>query len=142
MPVLGCDHLRELDDGGDAQATVSQRVDDLGEALDELRGGLAVMGGALREAELAVQEVEERGVPELDPDAVAVEVRECDEKVDEGPVLEREEVGKTLRERACVFHDASVSRVLDRSGNARSRLVARRSGKGAATPRTRPHAKR
>src|SRR5512138_941176 len=118
MPVLGCDHLRELDDGGDAQATVSQGIDDLGEALDELRGGLAVVGGALREAELAVQEVEERGVPELDPDAVAVEVRERDEKVAEGEALAAKQVLETKGEVACSFHGRSIARDFEASVDA------------------------
>ena len=59
--------LRELDDARQAQAAVAQRLDDLGELLDQLRRGLPVERGALGETELAVEEVEERGVAELEP---------------------------------------------------------------------------
>ncbi len=60
-PVLGRQDLREFDDARETEAPVAKRLDDLRELLDELGRGLAVVGGALREPELPVQEVEQRG---------------------------------------------------------------------------------
>jgi hypothetical protein len=41
----------KLDDARDAEPAVAERLDDLGSALHEVRGDLAVLGRALREPE-------------------------------------------------------------------------------------------
>jgi hypothetical protein len=60
VPVLRSDVLRQLDDRGEAEPTVPERLDDFRELLEKLGGGLAVVGGAGRQAEIAGQEREER----------------------------------------------------------------------------------
>src|SRR5207253_6801541 len=55
LPVLRRQHLRERNDARDAQPAVAERLDDLRKSPHELRRGLAVVRGALREPELAVQ---------------------------------------------------------------------------------------
>ena len=65
--ILRRDDPRQLDDARQAQAPVAKGLDDSGEPLDELRRRLAVVRRALRQSELAVQEVEERGVPQRSP---------------------------------------------------------------------------
>jgi hypothetical protein len=67
-----------VDDARDAELARAERLHDLGELLHQLGGGLPVVSGALREAELAVEEVEERGVAEVEPQPLPVEVRERD----------------------------------------------------------------
>src|SRR6266508_573277 len=101
---------------------VAQRVDDLRESLDELRGGLPVERRPAREPELPVQEVEERGVPELDPEPLAVEVGEGDEKFGERCALAMEELGEAGGEIACGGHDASIARDFGGSPGARIRV--------------------
>jgi hypothetical protein len=65
--VLGRDDLRELDDGGEAEAPGPEPRFDLGEPPDQLRRGLPVLGGPGGEAELAAQEGEEARVAEVAP---------------------------------------------------------------------------
>jgi hypothetical protein len=47
-PVLRRDALRELDEAGQVQPPVPERLDDLRVSLNEVGGGLPVMGGAVR----------------------------------------------------------------------------------------------
>jgi hypothetical protein len=84
-----------------------------------------------------VQEVEERSVAELEPQALRVKGRERNEELAEGGALAGEEVGETIRERACVFHEAIFSRGFRASGDARIRPEPRERGRGSATPRAR-----
>jgi len=97
-PVLGGDDLRELHHARDAELALPKRLGDLRVALDQLGGGLPVEGGALREPQLPVQEIEEAGVAELDPPSLPVEVGEGDEEVGQGAVFAAEELGEALRE--------------------------------------------
>jgi len=70
--VLGREDLRQLGDRRHAQAAGPEWLDDLRDALNELGGGLAVVRGPLREAELAVQKMEEARVAEVDPQPLPV----------------------------------------------------------------------
>jgi two-component system, NtrC family, response regulator AlgB len=92
--VLDRHHLRELDDGRDAELTLSERLDHLRKSLDELGRHLPVVGRPLREPELAVEEGEEARVTEVDPEPPAVEVGEGDEEVRHRVVLAAEEFGQ------------------------------------------------
>ena len=93
-PVLGRDDLGELDDAGQTELSLAQGLENLGVALDKLRCRLPVVGRALREAQLAREEVEERAVPELDPSALLVEGREGEEKHGERVMLAAEQIGE------------------------------------------------
>jgi hypothetical protein len=57
--VLGGDDLREFHHARDAEFALPKWLDDLRISLDQLGGGLPVEGGALREPQVPVQEVEE-----------------------------------------------------------------------------------
>jgi hypothetical protein len=103
--VLGREHPGDLDHRHDAEPPVPQRVGDGGEVADEADRGLAVERGSLREPELAVEEVEERAVLELGPEAALVEGREGQEKVGQGAVLVAQEIAKAGGEVACSFHE-------------------------------------
>jgi hypothetical protein len=96
-PVLGGQHLRDLDDGRQAEPALPERGLDLGELLNELGRGLAVLGRASGETELAAQVREERGVAELAPELPGVEVREVEEEVGHGALLGAEEDGEVVR---------------------------------------------
>ena len=102
--VLRGDHLGELGKAREAEPPVPEGLDDLREPLDEFRARLPVEGGALREAEVAVQEGEEARVAELDVKAAAVEVREGDEEVGHCVVLAAEQVREVGGEVACDRH--------------------------------------
>jgi hypothetical protein len=52
--------LRQLDDTREAKPPVPERLHDLGVALNELSGRHPVKGSALRQAQIAVQVVEQR----------------------------------------------------------------------------------
>jgi hypothetical protein len=67
-----------------------------GELLDELDGGLAVLGGAGGEPELAAQVVEERGVAQDTPQLRVVEGREGEEEVGHGLPLLAEQGGEVV----------------------------------------------
>jgi hypothetical protein len=105
LPVLEGEDLRELDDGGEAEPPVLERLDDLGERLDELGGGLPVVGSSLRKAELAVQEVEEGGMTEVDPEPPPVKVGQGTQKIGEREALAPEEVLQAKREVVCSVHE-------------------------------------
>ena len=122
VTVLGREDLRELDDARHAQPPVAQRVDDLRESLDEPRGGLPVERGPAREPELPVQEIEQRRMPELDPQPLPVEVGEGDEELGERGALALEELGETGGEIACGGHEASIDRDFGASPDARIRV--------------------
>ena len=107
--VLGGENLRQLGDARDAQAPVPERLDDLGDAPDELGGDLPVVGSALREPELTVEEHEQAGVAELDPEPVPVEVGESEKEIGHGAVLAGEQVGEASGECACGVHARMVS---------------------------------
>jgi hypothetical protein len=124
LPVLRGEDPRELHDDGEAEATVPDRLEDLGDPLDELGGRLAVLGGALREAELPVEEDEEARVPELEPRAAPIEVRVGEKEVGEGGVLVAEESGEPDGQLLCVRHARTLAREFEPSGNARSASVA------------------
>lgn len=100
VPALRGEHLRELDDAGDAEPAVPQGLDHLGETLDELRRGLPVVGGALRE-------------PELEPEPPPVEVGERQEEVGEGGLLPAKQVGELAGEAdggvPCARHTRTIS---------------------------------
>jgi hypothetical protein len=123
--VLAREDVRQLGDARQAQPPVADRIDDLGELPHQLRRPVAVERGALREPEIAHEEVEQRVVPEVDPALVRVERRERDEKVREGDVLTAKEIGENVGELACGAHEAILSRDLAASVNARGSLLAR-----------------
>jgi hypothetical protein len=79
------------------------------------------VGGALREAELAVEEGEQVRVTQLEPDAAGVELRERDEELGEGGVLAAEEVGETGGEFIRGGHEGSIVPVFTGSWDARIR---------------------
>src|SRR6266542_4077385 len=104
VTVLGRQDLRELDDARHAKPTVAQWVDDLRESLDELRGSLPVERRPAREPELSLQEIEERGVPQLEPAPISVELGEAGGEI------------------ACGGHDASIACDFWSSPDARIRV--------------------
>jgi hypothetical protein len=124
--VLRRDHLGGLDDARQAELSPAERLDDCGDLLDQLRRDLAVLGGALRQVQLAVQEVKERRVAQLGPRAAMVEVRERDEELGERVVLAAEERGEVLGESVSGLHAKSLSCDLRRSRDAPGRALARR----------------
>ncbi len=132
--VLRGDDPRELGDAREVEPAVAQGVNELGVLADEPGGGHPVVGGALGQAELAVEEVEQRAVPQLDPAPRLVEGREGDEEVGHGEVFTLQE----LCEAGGLFtrggHARIVSRSFETSGNARIRVLARPRAKPARTP--------
>jgi hypothetical protein len=72
----------------------------------------------------SLEEVEERAVPQLRPQALLVEVCECGEEVGQRVVLAPEERGQVLGEGACGGHTDSVARESGASCNARIRQLA------------------
>jgi hypothetical protein len=64
VPVRVGQHLGQLPDGGEAQAAVPERLDDIGKALEQEGGALPVAGRAPGARQLGDQEGEESGVPE------------------------------------------------------------------------------
>src|SRR6266498_3588311 len=132
--VLGGEHLRHLDDGREAEPAVPEGGLDLGEPLDELGRGLPILGGARGEAELPAQVREERGMAELAPEPLPVEVGEVEEEVGHGALLVAEERGEVVRACACVRHARIVS--CDFLASPSARGCARRAGEGTcvATP--------
>jgi hypothetical protein len=107
LPVLRRDDLGGLDDARQAKLPVAERLDDRGDLLDQLRRDLAVVGGALREVQLAVEEVEERRVAQLGPSTATVEVGERDEELGERVVFAPEE--RVLAPRLSVSSDRASS---------------------------------
>jgi hypothetical protein len=124
-PILGSDDLRELDDAREVEPAVSERLDDLRVPLDELRRGLPVEGRSLRKTELAMEKIEERGVPDRRPHLPAVEVREGNEKHPERVVLATEKVGEAGGLFTGSWHARMVARISEASWNARIRILAR-----------------
>jgi hypothetical protein len=126
VAVLGREDLRQLDDARDAKEPVPERLDDLRDALDELGGGLPVVGSTLGESELAMEEHEETGVAELDPEAPPIEVGEGEEELGHRGVLAAEELGEAGGEFAGVRHSAIVADDFPASPNARKRVWTQR----------------
>jgi hypothetical protein len=117
--VVGRHDLGELADGGQAQAALSQGGLHRGELLDELDGGLPVLGGACGEPELAAQVVEERCVAELAPQLLVVKVGEGEKEVGHGlPLLAKQ--GGELAGEVVSVHTPSVTSPSDNSGWGRS----------------------
>src|SRR5712664_4606798 len=117
VPVLGREHPREVDDAGDAQPAISKGLDDLRESLYQLRSSLPVVRRALGHAELAVEEVEQARVPELQPPPALVEIRQSDQELRHGPLLAVEEVSEPFGQNACMCHGASVAPRSDTAGS-------------------------
>jgi hypothetical protein len=113
--VLAREHLRELDDGGEAKVPGPERRLDLRVLQDELGSGLPVLGGSCRQAQLPPEELEQAPVPERLPPAPAIEVREGDEEIGHRPVLAAEEAGEAGGLFACGRHAARVSRCVEAS---------------------------
>jgi hypothetical protein len=106
--VLGRQHVRELVDGGQAEAPISEGLDDGWKPLDEV-GRLRPVGrGALRDAEPA-EEGEQAAIAELEPELPAVELGELDEELRHRNVLAAEEIGKADGIFVCV-HAMSFAR--------------------------------
>jgi len=101
-PVRRGEHLGDRGHGGETQASVAEGLDDLGVALDELGRGLAEERGGLGEPELLVEEGEEAGVAQCDPGALAIELRQGDQKVGHGVLLVLEQVGEAGGEGAAL----------------------------------------
>ncbi len=87
LEVLGGEDPRELDHAREAQAAIANGLDDLGESLHQLGGHLAEVGRGLREPELAVEEREQAGVPQVAPPAQPIELDQSQEEVGQGPPL-------------------------------------------------------
>jgi hypothetical protein len=117
--VLGRQHLRDLDHGRETKPAVAQRRLHLGEALDELGGGLAVLGCAGGELQLDAEEREEGRMSQLPVQVAAVELGERDEEFGHRVALVSEELEETVREFTCGFHDQSIARDFRPSPNAR-----------------------
>ncbi|HEU4383319.1 MAG TPA: hypothetical protein VFR85_07410 [Anaeromyxobacteraceae bacterium] len=84
----------ELHHAAQAEPPVSERLDHLGEALDEPSRDLAKVSRSLGETELAVKEEEEAGVAEVLPELPAIEVGEGQEEVGHRRVLAPEQIGE------------------------------------------------
>ena len=133
-PVLRSDVLRQLDDGGEAKPPIPKWLDDLRELLKDLGGGLPVVGRAGGQAEVAGQEGEQRFAVEVDPQALPVEVRECDEKLGQRGALVAEEIGETGGQLVCAGHERIVACSFGPSGGARIRALARDLEGGSPPP--------
>ena len=81
-----------------------------------------------------MQEVEERGVAELEPAPARVEVGQGHQELAERGALAREEVGEPGGEIACGVHFASIARVFEPSPNARIRVRTREREEGRSEP--------
>jgi hypothetical protein len=132
--VLGGEDLRNLDDAREAETTVAQRRLDVGVLLDELGGGLPVLRGAGGQRQLAAEVREERGVGQLAPQLLPVEVRERDEELRHRGVLAAEKFDEAAREFVSVRHEPIVSRDFRAPRNARGRSRARERLAGSRTP--------
>jgi hypothetical protein len=125
VPVLRCEVLRQLDDRGEAEPTIPERLDHLGELLEELGGGLPVVGRPGGQAQVAGQEREQRCVAEVDPQALSVKVRECDQELGHRGALFTEKIGKTRGFFTGGRHSRMVSRVSEAPWKARIRVLPR-----------------
>src|SRR5207248_8233073 len=103
------EHPRDLNDAGDAQPAVAQRLENLGKFLDQLCSRLAMVDGALREAQLPMEKIEQARVAELEPAFAAVELGERDEKFGHVGLLAAEQVGEAHGKKACVGHAATMA---------------------------------
>jgi hypothetical protein len=138
--VLGRDDLRELDDAREVEAPIAEGLDDLRVPPEQLGRGLPVERRPVGEPELAGEEVEEGGVPQLDPAALAIERGEGDEEVRESVVLAAQEVGKVRGGFARGRHEgdrlirfrSAVERAHSRSGATARVTLAHPSGESAA----------
>src|SRR5262249_13981585 len=74
----------QLDQVGDAQPSVSQRLDELREPTDQLRRHPAVARHGLGQAQLVSQKQPQARVPELRPTLKAIEVRQAQDEFDQG----------------------------------------------------------
>jgi hypothetical protein len=128
--VVGGGDLRKLHDARKAEPAVPERLHHFGVALEELRRRRPVEGSTAREAQVVVQVVEERRVPELDPSALPVEVRKGDEEDGEGVALLLEQLGEMVGEFACV-HESDA---LTRFGGLRKRTRSRSGARTRARP--------
>jgi hypothetical protein len=127
-PVLRGQDLRELDDARDAEPSVSQGRLHLREALEQVGGGLTVVGGAGGEPHLAVEEIEEAREAESEPELPPVEVGEEEDEIPQGGSLLAEEVLEAEGEVAGGVHGVhanTIARDLEPSWNARIRPWAR-----------------
>ncbi|HET7752600.1 MAG TPA: hypothetical protein VFK85_01715 [Anaeromyxobacteraceae bacterium] len=106
--VLGCDHLREGGERADAEPSVSQGVEHFRIPLQQLRGDLAVIRAAVRQAEVANEELEEVRVPELEPTAPSVELGERDHEIRERAALPTEQLCEAYGEVACGGHHLNI----------------------------------
>jgi hypothetical protein len=139
--VLGREDVRELGDAGETQAPIPERRDDLRKLLHELRGPVPVEGGALRQTELADEEIEQRVVAELTPPALAIKSREGDQEVSERVMLAPKEVGEADGLFAGGRHDLTIARNFQRSGDASGSPLAQERAHPSRTPQAdREHA--
>jgi hypothetical protein len=102
------------------------------------------MGSGTGEAELAVEEVEDRDVAEEAVRPGAIEPGQGDEELGEGQVLAAEEIGEDGGgaggvEEVAVVHASTLSCVSRASGNARGRAQMRLRVKGANLTRRHLH---
>jgi hypothetical protein len=136
--VLAGEDLRQLEDRRETEPPVSNRLQHLREPLDELDRRAPVRGRAVGQPEVLHEEGEERGVVELLPPALAVELREGDEELRERVALaakQREEIVGLL---ACEGHEQILARESAASWNARIRPLPRDRDVPARTPRAAP----
>jgi len=68
------------------------------------------MGGTPGQPKLPVEEVEESGVPELNPKPAPIELGQRQEEVGRGTAFTVKEIGKTSGRFACLVHALSISR--------------------------------
>jgi hypothetical protein len=103
--VLGSDHPGQFHHAGDAEPSVPQGPDHLGEPLAELH-----------------------------PEPLPVELRQRHQKIGHGTVLAAEEIGEATGRFACVVNARIFSRVFTTAPNARDRFLARFRARPSRTP--------
>ena len=143
-PVLRGHHPGQLDDARDAWLAFPERLDHLGEALDEPGGDLAEVRRPVGEAQLPLQVVEEARMAQFPPEPPPVEVCEGHQEIGHGALLVAQQ-GREVAggfaglDQVRVVHGSTLARKISASPDARgspgTRLPARRSRTPPGTPR-------
>jgi len=116
--VLRRDDLGQLDHAGDAKLARPERLDHLGEPLDEV-------GRPRRKTQVPLQVLEDAGVAELHPEPLPVEVGQRLQEVGHGAAFAVKKIGETSGRFACLVHARMLSRDFRPSPDARNHRLAR-----------------
>jgi len=123
--ILRRDDPGQLDHAGDAKLARPERLDHLGEPLDEVGRDLPVVGRPRRKTQVPVQVVEDAGVAELHPEPLPIELGQRHQKVSHRALFTAEEINEASGRFACLVHARMFSCDFAPSPNERGRLLAR-----------------